>query len=145
AHRDLAQQLARAPRFARVALDHSAIGAADAGDRLALDEVHHLVDVKAGVRLAPPANTKGPHRSRPASQVEQTVSLVHTNGRGRCKTAVRTHAADSVPGVGLVRRLSFTLVALEEPGHEELLRERRELHAPRLTVLDHLVRIVEID
>jgi len=36
-------------------------------------------------------------------------------------------------------------VALEEAGHEELFRERRELHAAGLPVVHDLVLIVDVD
>ena len=55
-----------------------------------------------------------------------------------------TDAADAVPGILLVRRLPLPFVALEEAGHEEFLRQRRELDAPGLPVVHDLVLVVEI-
>ena len=51
--RDLAQRVARALGLARVALDQSAVGAADSGNRLPGREVHDLVHFHAGVGFAP--------------------------------------------------------------------------------------------
>ena len=45
-----------------VALQHAGVGPADAGDRLACGEVHHLVHVHAGVRLAATEDGKIEHR-----------------------------------------------------------------------------------
>jgi hypothetical protein len=59
--RDFAQDVARARRLAHVALDQPAVGAADTGDRLAVGEVHDLVDIEARVGLAPPQNGKVNH------------------------------------------------------------------------------------
>src|SRR5438105_14990202 len=57
----------------------------------------------------------------------------------------RPHAADAVPRIPRRRRLALTLVALQEAGDEQFLRQRRQLHPPRLPVLDQLIRIVEVN
>src|SRR5688500_7746096 len=72
-------------------------------------------------------------------------SSVHANRRGRGQAAEGANPADAVPRVRSAGLLTLPLVALEEAGHEKLLRERRQLHAPRLTVLDDSCRIVQID
>ena len=46
----------------------------------------------------------------------------------------RPHAADAVPRVLRERRLALAFVALQEAGDEELLGQRRQLHAARLAV-----------
>src|ERR1700737_1490411 len=70
---------------------------------------------------------------------------VDPNRRRRYEAAIGTDAADIIPGILFVRRLAFPLVALQEPGHEELFRERRELDAAGLPVLHHRILIVEVD
>src|SRR5262245_2847436 len=73
-----------------------------------------------------------------------TESLVDTNsGRGG-EAAIRPHAADAVPGVLRVRGLAFTLVALEEAGHEELAGQRGQLDAAGLAITHDLVLVVEV-
>src|SRR5438874_1589012 len=64
---------------------------------------------------------------------------------GRRERAVRPDAADAIPPELLARRLALPLVALEEAGHEEFLREGRQAHASGPSVLDHLPLIVELD
>ena len=54
--RDLAQRVAGALRLSGVTLNQPAVGAADAGNRLAGREVHDLVDLHAGVGFAPTQN-----------------------------------------------------------------------------------------
>src|SRR2546423_14083623 len=60
---------------------------------------------------------------------------VDSYGRRRGEATIWPDAADAVPGIFFVRRLALAFVALEEAGHEELLGERRELHAAGLSVL----------
>src|SRR5262245_42647699 len=71
-------------------------------------------------------------------------SLIHPNGGCRCEPAVRPDPADSVPRILLARRLALALVALEEAGHEEFLRQGGQLDAAGLAVADDPVRIVEV-
>ncbi len=77
-----------------------------------------------------------------SSNVDRTV---HADGRRRGESAVRPHAADSVPRIFLVRRLALAFIALEKPRHEKLFRQRRQFHATRLAVPDELRRVVEVD
>src|SRR6185503_17163856 len=72
-------------------------------------------------------------------------SLIHAHGRRRREAAIRPDAADAVPRKLLARRLPLPFVALEEAGHEEFLRQRRQLDAAGLAVADQLVRVVEAD
>ena len=60
---NLAQRFAGALRLPHVALDQPAVGAADAGDRLAGRKVHDLVDVDARVGLPPAENRNIQHVS----------------------------------------------------------------------------------
>src|SRR4029453_6740410 len=70
---------------------------------------------------------------------------IHTDRGGRGKTPEWPPPADAVPRIPFVRWLPFALVALEKSRHEEFLRQRRELHAPRFSVTDDGVRHIEID
>src|SRR5919109_470047 len=65
-----------------------------------------------------------------------------------CRRGQRTiwpHAAHAIPRVLLVRRLTLTLITLEEPRHKELLGERRQLDASGVAVLHNAPWIVEVD
>src|SRR4030095_1737552 len=59
--------------------------------------------------------------------------------------APRLHAAHAVPRILRVRLLALPLVALQEAGDEQLVRQRRQLHAARFAVRHDLHWIVEID
>src|SRR6266550_8287229 len=75
----------------------------------------------------------------------ELAALVHSDRRRRREYPIRADAADAVPGKLVARRLALAFVALQKPRHEELLRERRQLHAAGLAVAYHPVGIVEVD
>src|SRR5207244_13046432 len=71
--------------------------------------------------------------------------LVDSDCGSRGGAAERTHPADAVPRIPLVRRLPLAFIALEKPRHEEFFRQRCQLHAAGLTVVDDLAGLVEVD
>src|SRR6266508_6357580 len=70
---------------------------------------------------------------------------VYPDGRLGGDGTERPHAADAVPRILRRGRLALALVALQEAGDEQFLRQRRQLDPPRLPVVDQLVRVVEVD
>src|SRR5690606_21253836 len=71
--------------------------------------------------------------------------LVHADGGAAGQLAEGPHAADTVPGVLLVRLLALALVAFQEAGDKQLLGQRVQSHAASATVADELKMIVRVD
>src|SRR5262249_14431225 len=80
----------------------------------------------------------------PREPASREFGSLHPHRRRRRDLVERPHAADAGPRVLLVRRLALALVALGEARHEELLRQRRQQHAPGLAHLDDLVVVLEV-
>src|SRR4030095_15778399 len=55
----------------------------------------------------------------------------------------RAHATDTVPGIFLVRLLSFAFVPFQKSGDESFTRQSGQPYASRFTVTDNLVCIVK--
>src|SRR5262245_38922842 len=73
----------------------------------------------------------------------EDTSVYTDGGRGR-DLVERADAADAVPRVLGGRGLAFALVALGEPGHEELFRECGQEYPTRAADRDHLVVVLEL-
>jgi hypothetical protein len=146
-------------RLAHVALDQPAVGAAHRAIGSPVAKCDDLVDVQARVRRAPAqdrrlhASFSELHGWQDCRMAEQDPRLyflqyflpscnsairnscdasVHSDCRCRRKARYgRTPLAPS-HGYWLARRLALAFVALEEARHEELLGQRRQLHAAGL-------------
>jgi hypothetical protein len=82
--------------------------------------VHDLVDLETGVRLSPAKNRKIQHQ------------LVHADRRGRREPSIWAHTADAVPGVALVRGLTFAFIRSRKPGMKNSLVSVVSRHASGL-------------
>src|SRR2546430_11651049 len=74
--RDLAQRVAGARGLAHVALNQSAVGAADARDRLAGREMHDRIDVHRRIGLTPAKNGQIDRSEEHTSELQSQSNLV---------------------------------------------------------------------
>src|SRR5438105_14307635 len=82
-------------------------------------------------------------RDRNAASGADARSIDPDGGLGR-DLVQRPHAANAVPRALVERRLALALVALGEPRHKELLRQRRQEDAAGLADRHPLVVVLEV-
>src|SRR4051812_27937806 len=71
------------------------------------------------------------------------MALVNSHGGAGCELPERTHAADAIPGIALIRRLALAFVAFEESGNKSFAGESRQPYASGFAVADYSIDIVE--
>src|SRR6185295_3045260 len=84
------------------------------------------------------------HLKKSAIGNRKSAISIHPLHYIRLQLGKRSNVSHTVPGVFIARWLSFSLVSLKKPGHEELLRQCGQAHSTRLSIFNDVIGVVRI-